>query len=516
MTNAQQAALIDYLEDTIAAERNFENLLKTFGQMSADQELNQFFRRMGEKARSQHQRLTARLQALGGTPSGAKTALAMALGAAPAAAQAGYTSPEKTAQHLMMVYSAAAAEMAMYEALASAAGEAGDGETEQLARQLQAEEREDYEQVWQALPSTALVAFETALRRTSEKSKRTAKVREAFETKWHLKPIDQQVIVITGASSGIGLATAKLAAYKGAKVIAAGRSEQALMALANESGADNRTVIPVTGDVGKEEDVRRIAQTAIDRFGGFDTWINNAGVLIYGKLTDVTIEDMRRLFDTNFWGTVYGSRIAAEHLHQRGAGAIINVGSVESDRALPLQGIYAASKHAVQAFTDALRMELEKEDAPISVTLVKPGTIDTPITQHARNYLPNAPQNPGPAYTPQVVAKVILHCAEHPIRHIHVGSGARGIAAVGATFPKLTDKFMEATMFEAQQSDRPAPDRSKNALHHSSEPYRERGDYPGRARNFSVYTTAALHPWISALAGLGIGIGLTALFRPRR
>ncbi len=513
MTNAQQAALMDYLEDTIAAEQNFENLLKSFGEITSDRELNQFFSRMASKANSQHERLTSRLEALGGTPSGAKTALAMALGAAPAMAQAGYTTPEKTAQHLVMVYSAAAAEMAMYEALASAAAEAGDEETEKLARELQAEEREDYEQVWQALPSTALVAFETALRRTSEKSKRTAKVREAFETRRQLKPIDQQVIVITGASSGIGLATAKLAAYKGAKVIAAARSGEALEALSNESGADR--LIPVTADVGHEDDVRRIAQTAIDRFGGFDTWINNAGVLIYGQLLDVSIEDMRRLFETNFWGTVYGSRIAAQHLRERG-GALINIGSVESDRTLPLQGVYSASKHAVQAFTDALRMELEKEDAPVSVTLVKPGTIDTPITQHARNYLPNAPQNPGPAYTPQVVAKVILHCAEHPVRHIHVGSGGRAMAAAGATFPKLTDKFMEAMMFEAQQSERPAPDPAKNALHSPSEPYRERGDYPGRARNFSVYTTAALHPWITVAAGIGVGVMLTALLRARR
>lgn len=515
MTNAQQAALMDYLEDTIAAEQNVENLLKTFGQASEDQELNRFFSRMGERARGQYQRLTDRLKALGGTPSGAKTVLAKALGAAPLVAQAGATTPEKTAQHLMMVYSAAAAEMAMYEALASAAGEAGDTETEQLARQLQAEEREDFEQVWQALPSTALVAFETALRRVAEKSKRTARVRETFETRWRLKPIDQQVIVITGASSGIGLATAKLAAYKGAKVVAAARNEGALQALSNESGGDSR-LIPVKADVGREEDVRKIAQAAIDRFGGFDTWINNAGVLIYGRATEIGVDDMRRLFDTNFWGTVYGSRIAVEHLRERGGGALINIGSVESDRALPLQGIYAASKHAVQAFTDALRMELERDDAPVSVTLVKPGTIDTPITQHARNYLPNAPQNPGPAYTPQVVAKVILHCAEHPVRHIHVGSGGRAIAAAGATFPKLTDKFMEAMMFEAQQSDRPAAEPQQHALFTPQEPYRERGDYPGTARNFSVYTTAALHPWITTVAGIGLGVALTALWRTRR
>lgn len=512
MTDAQQAALMDYLEDAIAAEQNFESLLKSFGQATADQDLNQTFAKMAAKAQSQHQRLTERLQALGGTPSGAKTALAKALSAGPIVAQAGYSSPEKSAQHLMMVYSAAAAELAMYEALASAAAEAGDTDTENLARQLQAEEREDFEQIWQALPSTALVAFETALRRTSEKSKRMASVRQAFEKRWHLKPIHEQVIVITGASSGIGLATARMAAARGAKVIAAARSESALQDLAKEVGDDR--LIPVTADVATEEDVRRIAQTAIDRHGGFDTWVNNAGVLIYGKELEVTIEDMRRLFDTNFWGTVHGSRVAAEHLRERG-GAIINMGSAESDRAVPLEGIYAASKQAVQGFTDALRMELEKEDAPISVTLIKPGTIDTPLAEHARNYTTYIPRVPGPAYTPQVVAKVILHCAEHPVRHIHIGSGAKAIAAVGATFAKLTDKFMEATMEDVKQATPPPPNPSPSALFEPNEPHRERGETVRRARNFSVTTQAALHPWITGVTGLALGLSVAAFWRAR-
>ncbi len=509
MTDAQQAALMDYLEDTIAAEQNFENLLRTFGQATADQELTQFFGKMAVKAQSQHQRLTERLRALGGTPSGAKTVLAKALSAAPA-----QTSPEKAAQNLMMVYSAAAAELAMYEALASAAEEAGDSETEALARRLQAEEREDFEQIWQALPSTALVAFETALRRTSEKSKRMASVRQAFEKRWHLKPIHEQVIVITGATSGIGLATARMASARGAKVIAAARSESALQDLAKEVGDDR--LIPVTADVANEEDVRRIAQTAIDRHGGFDTWINNAGVLIYGPQLEVSIADMRRLFDTNFWGTVYGSRIAAEFLRRNG-GAILNVGSAETDRALPLEGIYAASKQAVQAFTEALRIELENEEAPISVTLVKPGSIDTPLAEHARNYTPAAPRARGPAYTPQVVAKVLLHCAEHPVRTIHVGSGARPISAAGATFPKITDKFMELTMEEMKEA-APAPPPAAptpSALFEPNEPYRERGDVTRRARNFSVTTAASLHPWLTGFTGLALGLSFAAFWRAR-
>src|SRR5205085_8956246 len=166
-----------------------------------------------------------------------------------------------------------------------------------------------------------------------------------------LKKLNEQVVVITGASSGIGLATARMAAKQGARLVLAARTEEALKQLADEITQAGGAAIYVVADVGREEDVRRIAAEAVARFGGFDTWVNDAGVSIYGKITDVPTEDLRRLFETNFWGVVYGSRAAAEHLRTRG-GALINVGSALSDRALPLQGMYCASKHAVKGFTD--------------------------------------------------------------------------------------------------------------------------------------------------------------------
>jgi NAD(P)-dependent dehydrogenase (short-subunit alcohol dehydrogenase family) len=160
-------------------------------------------------------------------------------------------------------------------------------------------------------------------------------------------------------------------------------------------------------DVGREQDVRRIAEDTIRRFGGFDAWVNNAGVSIYGRLLDVSIEDQRKLFETNFWGVVYGSRVACDVMRRRG-GALINIGGALSDRAIPLQGTYCASKHAVKAYTDALRMELEKEGAPISVTLIKPSAIDTPYKRHAKNYLLVEPDNPPPVYAPELVAEAIF------------------------------------------------------------------------------------------------------------
>src|SRR3954466_1499031 len=150
---------------------------------------------------------------------------------------------------------------------------------------------------------------------------------------------------------------------------------------------------------------------AIQAFGRIDTWVNNAGVGIWGRIEELSEADMRQLFETNFWGQVYGSLVALSQLRQHG-GALINIGSVTSDRSIPLQGIYSASKHAIKGFTDALRMELEEEGAPVSVTLIKPSAIDTPYFQHAKNYMSVQPKPPAPVYAPEVVANAILRAAE--------------------------------------------------------------------------------------------------------
>src|SRR6195952_1648841 len=227
-----------------------------------------------------------------------------------------------------------------------------------------------------------------------------------------LKPIKDQVIVLTGASSGIGLVTARMAAKRGAKLVLVARDETALQKLADEITSAGGIAIAVGADVGDEAQVRHVAEVAIERFGGFDTWINNAGVSIFGSLDQTTYSDMERLFKTNFWGCVYVSTIAVEHLKKRG-GALINVGSFFSDRATPVQSIYSASKHAMKGYTDALRMELEKEGAPISVSLVKPGRIDTPYAEHARSYQEKQPSHRGIVYPPEIAAEGILYCAEH-------------------------------------------------------------------------------------------------------
>ncbi len=330
-----------------------------------------------------------------------------------------------------------------------------------------------------------------------------------------LKKLEDQVIVITGASSGIGLTTARMAARRGARLVLAARNEQALHQLAEEIGRAGGEAVSVVADVGDEDQVRAIARAADHRFGGFDTWVNNAGVGIYGELLNVPTADLRRLFDTNFWGVVYGSLEAARHFrHRQGAyaGGLINVGSEVSDRAAPLMGMYSASKHAVKGFTDALRMELEHDGVPVSVTLVKPSATATPFAEHAQNYLEAEPKLPSPMYAPEVVAEVILHCAEHP-EHEKFAGGSGLIHSWQGTFaPRLMDWLMEAFYFKKQKSDR-SPDHADDALYAPTTGLQERGLSPGHVRETSLLVQPSLRPLLAGMLCLGAGLAVAAMVR---
>jgi short-subunit dehydrogenase len=332
-----------------------------------------------------------------------------------------------------------------------------------------------------------------------------------------LKPVEEQVIVVTGASSGIGLATARTAADRGARVVLAARSEGALRELAEEIAQSGGEATYVVADVSDRDDVRRIAERARDAYGGFDTWVNVAGAFLYGKLTETPIENMREQFDTNVWGLLYGSLEAADHLRERG-GAIINVGSVASDRAIPLQGSYSASKHAVKGFTDALRMELEQDGAPVSVTLVKPASIDTPYPDHAKNHMDEEATLPPPIYSPETVARAILHAAEHPQRDVYVGGGAKGMAALGYYAAGLMDTVMEKLFAPMQKKDRPARS-DENNLDEPTGALEERGDYDRHVSESSAYTRTAQRRSLTrlAVAGFGaLGLALYGRYRSKR
>ena len=253
-----------------------------------------------------------------------------------------------------------------------------------------------------------------------------------------LKPIGKQVIVITGATSGIGLATAYAAAGQGARVVLAARGGDALGRVAAEIRGQGGDVLTVVADVSQRTDVDAIADAAIAAYGGFDTWVNNAGVGMFGRLDQVSEAEHRRVFDVNYWGVVHGSMAAVQHLRRKG-GVLVNVGSVLSEVSVPLQGPYSASKAAVRGFTDALRHEMLNEGAAVRISLVKPAAIDTPFPQHARNHMDREPRLPPPLYAPEEVATAVLRAAAEGGRDYPVGRAAPAILAAGRLAPGLVD-----------------------------------------------------------------------------
>ena len=322
------------------------------------------------------------------------------------------------------------------------------------------------------------------------------------------KPLAEQVIVITGASSGIGLTTARMAAKRGARVVIAARSGDVLAKVQAEIEGVGGKAVHIVADVGKRQDVRAIADKAIATFGGFDTWVNVAGLTIYGPLSEISDEDHARLLQTNFWGTVFGSLIAVEHLREHG-GTLINIGSIASDLAFPFQGMYAASKHAIKGFTDALRMELIAEGAPVSVTLIKPTSIDTPLPQRARNYMDREPTLPPPIYRPEVVAEAILHAAVHPQRDIVVGGAGKLLIAAKEFAPGAMDLLAPAIV--ALQKRSKPPSQPEGALHAPMKAGETIGTQPLYAMRTSAYTRASMHPLATTVGAIGLGLAATAI-----
>lgn len=288
-----------------------------------------------------------------------------------------------------------------------------------------------------------------------------------------LRPIEDQVIVITGASSGIGLATTLAAAERGASVVAVARSEQTLRDVVDTiSSAGGRAMMAVA-DVSDRRAMENVARVVASDFGRIDTWVNNAGVAIYGRLEEVDEEDSRRLFDVNFWGVVNGSLAALPHLRSSG-GALINVGSEVSEGVIPLQGMYSASKHAVKGFTDALRLEVEQvDDAPVCITLIQPTAVDTPYPEHARNYMDREPKLPTPMIDPAQVAHAILKAAIEGGRDVKVGAMASLNTAMSRLMPTLADRFA-AMQADRQQREEP-PLNPQGTLYRAGETGRVHG-----------------------------------------
>jgi NAD(P)-dependent dehydrogenase (short-subunit alcohol dehydrogenase family) len=304
-----------------------------------------------------------------------------------------------------------------------------------------------------------------------------------------LKPIDEQVVVIMGASSGIGRLAALAFARRGARVVAAARSETGLRSLIDEIRRDKGEATAVRADVANYDDVQAVADAAVEQYGGLDTWVHTAAVSLYANLEDTTPEEFRRMTDVNLNGQAYGAMAALPHLRRQGSGALIHVSSVEAYRALPMQSAYAAAKAGIVALLDALRLELEGEGLPIAVTNIVPAAINTPLFNKARTKMGVKPRRISPVYQPEVVVEAILYAAENPAREIYAGGAGKAFALGQTLWPRLMDKILMRIGFDGQKSSQAkAPDEPDGLFEPVPEHDRIYGDLGDEALPTSLYT----------------------------
>jgi short-subunit dehydrogenase len=328
-------------------------------------------------------------------------------------------------------------------------------------------------------------------------------------------PLGGHVVVITGASQGIGRETALQLAMRGASLVLAARNEEALRELAAQVERIGGSAEAVVTDVADWRQVERLRDRAVERFGRIDTWVNNAAVSIYATVEQLEPEEMDRLVSVNLLGVMYGSRAAIGAMKPRGQGTIINVGSALSERAIPLQSAYVATKHAIQGFSEALRLELMHEETGIEVVLILPSSTNTPLFNFARSKLGVLPMPVPPVYEPRVVAEAICHAAEHGGREIVVGGWGKLLVLAQRLSPSLLDRYMVqgGRSFEQQQTDRP-DDRRDNLFDPSSGPGSTTGEFGAGSRSTSIYTTLfELHPNRKRAAIAVLALGTLAFVR---
>ncbi|MGX2041430.1 SDR family oxidoreductase [Methylocaldum sp. MU1018] len=318
--------------------------------------------------------------------------------------------------------------------------------------------------------------------------------------------IADSVIVITGASSGIGRATAMKAAERHATVVLAARQADVLREVARECEQIGGRALAVKTDVTDEEQVRHLAHRAVQAYGRIDAWVNDAAVTMLSRFEDAPADAFRRVIETNFFGYVHGARAVLPHFRKQGYGVLINVASVEGKVAAPYASAYVASKFAVTGFSESLRMEL-RDTPDIQVCTVLPATIDTPLFQHAANYSGKAVRAMPPVYAPEDVAEAILQTIRRPRREVTVGNAGRMIAMRNLV-PPLAERVVAKKVARDHFQDRPGPDSPGNLFEPIAEFDVVHGGWldPRRARRRTAWTAGAL----ALLAGVGAALYLSS------
>jgi NAD(P)-dependent dehydrogenase (short-subunit alcohol dehydrogenase family) len=330
-----------------------------------------------------------------------------------------------------------------------------------------------------------------------------------------------RTVVVTGASAGIGRATARAFGQRGDRVALLARGEAGLQAAAADVEAAGGQALVIATDVADPAQVDAAASRVEEAFGPIDVWVNDAFTSVFAPFAEISPDEFRRVTDVSYLGFVYGTMAALARMRPRGAGTIVQVGSALGVRAIPLQSAYCGAKHAINGFTESLRTELLHEHSDVHVTVVQMPALNTPQFSWVLSRLPRHAQPVPPIYQPEVAARAVVHAADHPRRKQYwVGASTVATILGQRVMPAVLDRYLAKTGFASQQTEQSAdPNRPNNLWEpldgRDGDDYGAHGAFDDRALAYSPQRWLAdnARPLALAAAGTALAVGGTALAR---
>lgn len=294
-------------------------------------------------------------------------------------------------------------------------------------------------------------------------------------------------MVVTGASAGVGRATALAFARRGARVALLARGHDGLDGAREQVEAAGARALVLRTDVADPEQVENAARAAEDELGPIDVWVNNAMTTVFAPLSDISPDEFRRATEVTYLGTVHGTMSALKRMRRRECGVVVNVGSALAYRGIPLQAPYCGAKHAIKGFTESVRCELLHEGSRVHVTMVHLPALNTPQFHWCRTRLPRHPQPVPPIYAPELAAEAIVWASERRRREVFVGGPSVATVWANKLAPWLVDRYLGRTGYDAQQTDRPVEaDRPDNLFEPAAGDYGAHGEFSDRSKERSL------------------------------